>query len=38
MDFKIFRGYERFEGHYPVEAVKYALVIKRKRFRNCLKY
>ena len=30
MNLRIFKGYERFEDHYPTEAVKYALANKEE--------
>jgi hypothetical protein len=36
MNLKIFEGFERFEDHYPTEAVKYALANKEKAIPELL--
>ncbi|MBA1336097.1 MAG: hypothetical protein HPY66_2056 [Firmicutes bacterium] len=36
MNLKIFKGYERFENHYPIEAVKYALANKEEAIPELL--
>lgn len=36
MNLKIFKGFERFEDHYPVEAVKYALANKEEAIPELL--
>ncbi|WP_094545727.1 DUF1186 domain-containing protein [Petroclostridium xylanilyticum] len=36
MNLKIFKGYERFEDHYPAEAVKYALANKEEAIPELL--
>lgn len=36
MNLRIFKGYERFEDHYPTEAVKYALANKEKAIPELL--
>ena len=37
MNLKIFKGYERFEDHFPTEAVKYALTNKEEAITELLK-